>query len=161
MTYLSNQSTKTKLSPQPQRSIPRNVSLMIWRWPSLLNHPNDANLTQETWWLARTLWNEVASANQSVWGTETAGNNETASFWRHWNRYTNRQSFADLIRLQENESKLIQKFANEKARAQAHLQATLALQEAECETTWKNGCINESYRSHNANPFLEWSWTYY
>jgi len=38
---------------------------------------------------------------------------------------------ADLIRLRENESKLVQEFADEKARAKAHLQAALSAQEAE------------------------------
>ena len=38
---------------------------------------------------------------------------------------------ADLIRLCENESKLVQELANEKARVQAQLQAALAAQEAE------------------------------
>ena len=38
---------------------------------------------------------------------------------------------ADLIRLRENETKLVQELANEKARAQAQIQAALAAQEAE------------------------------
>ena len=38
---------------------------------------------------------------------------------------------ADLIRLRGNESKLVQELVNEKARAQAQLQAALAAQKAE------------------------------
>ena len=38
---------------------------------------------------------------------------------------------ADLVRLRENESRLVQELANEMARAQAQLQAALAAQEAE------------------------------
>jgi hypothetical protein len=38
---------------------------------------------------------------------------------------------ADLVRLRENESRLVQELANEKARAQAQLHAALAAQEAE------------------------------
>ena len=42
---------------------------------------------------------------------------------------------ADLIRLCENESKLVQELVNEKARAQAQLQAALAAQDQIYETT--------------------------
>ena len=48
---------------------------------------------------------------------------------------------ADLVWLRKNEAKLIQELANEKARAQAQIQAALAAQEAEF--TKRLGSLNE------------------